>query len=117
MNKLLTSKYGWIAWLLLLVALNFLAAQFHYRLDLTQEKRFTLSDPTRNLLGNLDDQVSVDFFLKGDLKAGAHSMAFALRPVFKDQFNAWVILVFQGQFASTINRVAFHNDNLQLKAR
>lgn len=75
MNKLLNSKYGWLVWLLLLAALNLLAAQLHYRLDLTQEKRFTLSNPTRNLLGNLDDQVSIDLFLKGDLKAGARKLA------------------------------------------
>ncbi len=75
MNKLFSSKYGWIAWLLLLAAINLLAAQLHYRLDLTQEKRFTLSAPTRNLLGNLDDEVSIDLFLKGDLKAGARKLA------------------------------------------
>jgi ABC-2 type transport system permease protein len=75
MNKLLSSGYGWIAWLLLLAAINGLAAQFHYRLDLTQEKRFTLSAPTRDLLNNLDDEVSIDLFLKGDLKAGARKLA------------------------------------------
>jgi ABC-2 type transport system permease protein len=75
MKKLMSSKYGWIAWLLLLAAINLIAAQIHYRLDLTQEKRFTLSTPTRNLLNNLDDEVTIDLFLKGDLKAGARKLA------------------------------------------
>src|SRR5450432_494464 len=75
MKKLLSSGYGWIVWLLLLAAINLLAAQFHFRLDLTQEKRFTLSAPTRNLLNDLDDEVSIDIFLKGDLKAGARKLA------------------------------------------
>jgi ABC-2 type transport system permease protein len=87
MKKLLTSKYGWVAWVVILAALNLLAAQIHYRLDLTQEKRFTLSAPTRNLLNNLDDQVSVDLFLKGDLKAGARKLAKSMEELlssFKD---------------------------------
>ncbi|HZE84300.1 MAG TPA: gliding motility-associated ABC transporter substrate-binding protein GldG [Puia sp.] len=75
MNKLLSSKYGWIVPLIVLVALNLLAALFHYRIDLTQEKRYTLSGPTKRLLGGLEGQVSIDVFLKGDLKAGARQLA------------------------------------------
>ena len=61
--------------LALLVALNMLAAVFHYRVDLTQEKRYTLSGPTKKLLGGLEGQVSIDVFLKGDLKSGARQLA------------------------------------------
>lgn len=75
MNKLLSSKYGWIVPMIILAAVNLLAAQFHYRLDLTQERRYTLSDPTKKLLSNLDDAVNIDVFLKGDLKAGAKKLA------------------------------------------
>jgi ABC-2 type transport system permease protein len=75
MNKLRSSKYGWIVPLLVLVALNWLASLFHYRIDLTQEKRYTLSEPTKRLLGGLDGPVSIDVFLKGDLKAGAKKLA------------------------------------------
>jgi ABC-2 type transport system permease protein len=71
----LHTRWGWAAPLVILVALNFIAAQFHYRIDLTQEKRYTLSDPTRRLLGGLDGPVSIDVFLKGDLKAGAKQLA------------------------------------------
>ena len=70
MKQLSTSKYGWILLLVILAALNLLAARFHYRIDLTQEKRYTLSAPTRELLGKVDDEVEVDLFLQGDLKAG-----------------------------------------------
>lgn len=70
MKKLLSSKYSWIYLLIVLIVVNFLAAQFHYRIDLTKEKRYTLSGPSKKLLRNLDDKVSVTVFLDGDMPAG-----------------------------------------------
>jgi ABC-2 type transport system permease protein len=69
MNKLLSSKYWWIYLLLILIGINFLASKLHYRLDLTGENRYTLSEPTKKLLRNLDDRVSITFFLDGDMPA------------------------------------------------
>jgi len=69
MNKLFSSKYWWIYLLLVLFAVNYLASQVHYRLDLTSEKRYTLSDPTKKLLRNLNDRVSITFFLDGEMPA------------------------------------------------
>src|SRR5205085_8569959 len=53
--------------LIILVVVNFLAAQYHKRIDLTNEKRFTISSPVKKLLGTLNDVVQVDVFLKGEL--------------------------------------------------
>lgn len=75
MKKLLQSKYWWLACLVLLLFVNYLASIFHYRIDFTQEKRYTLSKATKNLLSNLDDYVQIDVFLKGDLKAGVKKLA------------------------------------------
>jgi ABC-2 type transport system permease protein len=61
--------------LLVLVGLNLLAALVHYRLDLTADKRYTLSAPTKAMLARLDDDVQVDFFLEGNLKAGIRKLA------------------------------------------
>ena len=61
--------------LLLLVGLNLLAALVHYRLDLTADKRYTLSAPTKAMLARLDDDVQVDFFLEGNLKAGIRKLS------------------------------------------
>jgi gliding motility-associatede transport system auxiliary component len=74
-KKLLSSKYGWIALLFVLLVVNLLAARYHYRLDLTQEKRYTLSPATKDLLRKLDDPIQIDFFLQGDLKAGIRKLA------------------------------------------
>lgn len=61
--------------LIIIIAINFIAAQFHYHIDLTKEKRYTLSDPTKKLLKNLDDNINVDVYLKGDLKSGIKKLA------------------------------------------
>ncbi|MHA4810858.1 gliding motility-associated ABC transporter substrate-binding protein GldG [Flavitalea flava] len=75
MKKLISLKYGWIVLVLLLVVVNLLASRFHFRIDLTQEKRYTLSNATRNLLRGLDDNVQVDLYLHGDLKAGVRKLS------------------------------------------
>jgi len=69
-NKIWSSKLWWLFLLILVVAVNFLAAGFHTRLDLTKEKRYTLSKATKQLLKNLNEPVMIDVFLKGDFPSG-----------------------------------------------
>lgn len=63
------TKYWWCYLLLATIAINYLASLVHYRADLTSEKRYTLSSPTKKLLNSLNDQVVIDVFLAGDLPA------------------------------------------------
>src|SRR5690349_4223933 len=63
------SKYWWIGLLIIVIAVNYLASFIHYRIDLTSEKRYTLSRPTKKLLGNLGDRIGIDVFLAGDMPA------------------------------------------------
>ncbi len=58
-----------------LVIINWLASSYHARLDLTNEKRFTLSKPTKKILRGLDDVVQVDVFLKGEFPSGFKKLA------------------------------------------
>ena len=74
-DKILASKLGWLWLLLCLFLINFLASAFHSRVDLTKEKRYTLSTATRNLLLALDDKVQIDVFLKGEFPAGFRKLA------------------------------------------
>ncbi len=75
MQKLLSSKYWWIFLLIILAGVNYLASVVHYRIDFTQEHRYTLSNATKKLLGGLQDDVQVDVFLKGDFKSGIKKLA------------------------------------------
>ncbi len=61
--------------LIILVGINWLASSYHARIDLTNEKRFTLSRPTKKILKQLDDVVQVDVFLKGDFPSGFKKLA------------------------------------------
>ncbi len=61
--------------LVILFVLNWLASRYHARADLTDEKRFTLSAPTKKLLKKLDTAVQVDIFLKGEFPSGFKKLA------------------------------------------
>lgn len=98
MKKMFASKYWWLYGLILLVGINYLASQVHVRLDLTQEKRYTLSAPTKRLLKDLSDQVTVTVFLEGDMPAGFRRLSNSTRELlqeFKEAGKANILFRFQ----------------------
>ena len=66
---------GWIGLLLAVVAVNILASFIHGRYDLTEDKRYSLSAPTKKILKDLDEPVRVEVFLKGEFPAGFRKLA------------------------------------------
>ncbi len=70
MRKIFASKSGLFFLILILFGINFLASFLHSRFDLTKEKRYTLSKATKDLLRNLDDEVRIEVFFKGNYPAG-----------------------------------------------
>lgn len=63
----LFSGIGVIAVLLLIVAVNFLAGLFKQRVDLTQEKAYTLSKGTREILAKVDTPIQIRLYVsQGD---------------------------------------------------
>lgn len=98
MNKILHSKYGIGILVVLLAGISYLAALFHFRLDLTAEKRYTLSEPTKQLLRKLDTKVTVRVFLDGDLPAGFKKLRNSTRELldeFKEYGGQNLQIVFQ----------------------
>ncbi|MCU0380806.1 MAG: Gldg family protein, partial [Chitinophagaceae bacterium] len=75
LNRLLQVRYGWLLMLAILVALNAVFRLFHARVDLTAEKRYTISKPTLALLNGLQDKLDVTVFLEGDLPAGFRKLS------------------------------------------
>ncbi|MFH2096299.1 MAG: Gldg family protein, partial [Bacteroidota bacterium] len=59
-----------LLWIVVLVMLNFISSWFFTRIDLTSEKRYTLSDNTVKMLKDLDDVVYFKVYLEGDLNSG-----------------------------------------------
>ena len=69
--KYFVHKNGWwVITIVIIIAINFLASVFHKRIDLTNEKRFTISGPVKNILKNIDNKAEILIFLKGDLPSG-----------------------------------------------
>ena len=66
---------GPLVLIIVLAVVNLLSAHLHFRVDLTKEKRFTISDPTKAMLRRVNDDIVVDLYLAGDLKAGIRKLA------------------------------------------
>lgn len=63
------SRFGFLLFLLLIIMLNVIGSYVFTRLDLTSEKRYTLSKQTKELIKNLDDIVFFRVYLEGELPA------------------------------------------------
>lgn len=53
----------------LLLALNVIGNFIYTQIDLTEDKRYTITKETKNLIKNLDDIVTVEVYLEGDFPA------------------------------------------------
>ena len=53
-----------------LILLNVIAQYFYGHIDLTEEKRFTLTEPTKRFVEGLDDIVYINVLLEGEFPAG-----------------------------------------------
>ena len=68
----------------IVIILNILGNLFYGNLDLTEEKRFTLTQPTKKLLQNLDERVYVRVLLEGDFPAGFKRIQNSVRETLED---------------------------------
>lgn len=60
-----------------LLVINFLLNPFSYRFDLTKEKRYSVTNSTKKLLQNLNDEVRIDVFLTGVLSTDYKKLSIA----------------------------------------
>ncbi len=123
-------SFGVLLALVVLILINIAAAQWHTRLDLTNEKRFTLSRPTKELLRKVDDVVTIQVFLKGNYPSGFKQLAAATADIlqeFKEQAGNNIRYTFispedkigeaEGTFADSLSAMGMYPINLtsQLK--
>ena len=66
---------------------NILANTFYTHLDLTEEKRFTLTRPTREMLQGLKDRIYIQVLLEGEFPAGFKRLQTASREML-DEFRS-----------------------------
>jgi gliding-associated putative ABC transporter substrate-binding component GldG len=68
-NKRLQSYLNLLTVLIVVIIANTLGNIYYQRLDLTEEKRFTLSETSKRLCGKLDEKLYIKLFLDGEMSA------------------------------------------------
>ena len=74
--------------LIVIVAVNVIGSFVYTRFDLTSEKRYTLSDTSKEILRNLDDYVYFRIYLEGEFPAGFKKLRKETKEML-DEFRAY----------------------------
>ena len=77
-----------IVTLVIIVVVNVIGSFVFTRFDLTSEKRYTLSNTTKDILGNLNDYVYFKVYLEGDFPAGFKKLRRETKEML-DEFRAY----------------------------
>lgn len=67
-----------------IILINMIAGFLFFRVDFTKEQRFTLSNASKKLVGNLQDVVYVKVYLDGDFPAGFKRLSNATKETLDD---------------------------------
>lgn len=84
MQKLSEYKYGVFFSTILLVAIIYLTANIGMRADLTEDKRYSLTNATKQLLTNVDSVIEIDVFLTGNLPADYKKLSVATKELLEE---------------------------------
>ncbi len=91
-NSLASKKWldfgSLLIWLIAIVLINVVGSYFFHRFDLTEEKRYTLSESTANMVETLEDVVFVRVYLEGNLPAEFRELRKATKELL-DEFRAY----------------------------
>ncbi|MCU0399034.1 MAG: gliding motility-associated ABC transporter substrate-binding protein GldG [Cyclobacteriaceae bacterium] len=74
--------------LMLIVLINLVASDYFFRVDLTEDKRYSIKEQTKSILSELDDEVYVEVYLEGDLNASFRRLRNSIQEVL-DEFRIY----------------------------
>ncbi|MGN6803443.1 MAG: gliding motility-associated ABC transporter substrate-binding protein GldG [Ginsengibacter sp.] len=77
-------KWWWLIIIIAIVLINYLASIFHKRIDLTNEKRFTISNPVKKILRSIDQKMEIYIFLRGDIPAGFKKLSVSAQELLQE---------------------------------
>lgn len=82
-------QHTYSSWVLagLFIAVVYLSSFFSYRVDLTAEKRYSVTNATKTLLKNVDSTITIRVFLTGDLPADYKKLSIATKDLL-DEFKS-----------------------------
>ncbi len=84
MKKLFKYRFAWLGFTALFICLVYLSNWFPIRVDLTAEKRFSLSNPTKQILNEIDSNILITVFLTGDLPADYRKLNQAVQDLLQE---------------------------------
>lgn len=98
MQKILQQKYWWALLLMCFALVLYCSSIAHAKLDLTKEQRFSISNATKQLLGNLDEKIEVHVLLTGNLSSGFKKLSIATEELlsnYRDVSNGKLTFAFK----------------------
>ena len=91
----------------IIVFLNILGNFFYNYIDLTEEKRFTLTKATQNILNDLEEVVYVQVLFDGDFPAGIKRLQTAVQETLEDfrSETSYVEYSFENPYDGEVNEI------------
>ena len=83
--------------LVIILLVNYISLNIYFRLDLTADKRYTLSDATVEILDSLEDVVYIEIYLDGEMPIGFQRMQKSIHELM-DEFRVIAGSEIQYQF-------------------
>ena len=71
-----------------LVIITILSGQLFFRMDLTAEKRYSITDVSKKLVSKLDKPINITLYLAGELQPGFRKLQKSIQEKIAD-YNAW----------------------------
>lgn len=82
--------------------LNIVGSGLHFRIDLTKEKRYSLSDQTKTILKNLDQMVFIRVYLEGEMNIQLTAFQKSIRDQL-DEFRVYAGANLQYEFSNPLD--------------
>lgn len=98
------------------IFLNILGNAFFTHIDLTEDKRFTLAEPTKKMLNEVDDVVYVEVLLEGNFPAGFKRLQRSVKELlddFRSESGGFVDYVFTDPNRGTAENVNLRREKLK----
>ncbi len=80
--------FGFIISLGILVLINLIASLIFFRLDLTSEKRYSISEPTKELIASIEEDLLITVYLEGNFPASFKRLRNETKEML-DEFQAY----------------------------
>ena len=101
--------------LVIILLINYISSNAYFRLDLTSDKRYTLSDATHQILDSLDDVVYIEIYLDGEMPIGFQRMKKATEELMDEfrvvaGYNIQYAFVNPSESGDQSKRNAIYND-------